>query len=874
MTKFRFLKQMTVLLAIFLLLVGITRAQLISPEQHFGFTPGDDRQMFTYEPMMEYLKQLAEHSPKVHIEQFGETWMGRPMYIVFVSSAENISNLDRLKEINRKLAVDQFEPGESAESLSQEGRVFFLSALSMHANEVGPVQALPLMVWELLEGNDPRTSTILENTVAMFIPHNPDGMNMIVEHYNKHKGTPLETSNMPGVYHKYVGHNINRDFVTLTQKENQMVAAVYSTEWYPQAMVERHQMGSYGPRFYISPPHDPIAENVDPGIWNWMRVYGSRTLTEMTNAGLPSVSVNYLFDDYWPGATTTSIWKGVIGMLSEAASVNIASPIYVEPNEIRPIGKGLGEYAISINLPVPWEGGWWRLGDIVRYELENTFSYLHTSAIHRNEIVKFRNEITRREIERGRSEPPFYYVIPRQQRDPGEMAAMVNLLEEHGVKTWQLTEGITWNRKSFDAGDVVVPLAQPYRAFIKEILEKQRFPARHYTPDGEMIRPYDITSWSLPLHRAIDVIEINDHPTVFQGKIEPLEMPFHLRSESHEDKAWALFSSASNESYKATFRALGEGVMVERVQQPFTLDGQEFPAGSFLIQITRNFDKIREGLLSDPYYLDQKPELETSVLRMPRVGLVETWAHDMNGGWTRYIFDQYHLPYRVLRPVDLQTADLSRDFDILFFTDRAKSVFMTGKFEREGRAVPSRYPPEYARGMEKKGFDNLMKFVENGGNVMAWGPSTELFIGALTVGEGSSASHFQLPVTNIGSQLTSSGLYVPGSLLQVSVRQDHPLAWGLPKELGVFHRGTPVFRTSIPWGDMDRRVIMSFTPQNILMSGYAEKEELLKNEAALVWLQKGNGQIILSSFNPQFRASTTSTFKLLFNAVLLPDFGI
>lgn len=852
-------------------LSGQLAAQLQHPKEFFGFTPGDDRQMFLYEPMMKYLKQISDATPMVHIEQFGETWMGRPMYIVFVSSAENIANLDRLKEINRKLALDDFGPGETAESLSQEGRVFFLSTLSMHANEVGPIQALPLMVWELIEGTDPRTSAILNNTVSMFIPHNPDGMNMIVEHYNKHKGTALETSNMPGVYHKYVGHNINRDFVTLTQKENQMVAAVYSTQWYPQAMVERHQMWSTGPRFYISPPHDPIAENVDPGIWNWMRVYGSRTLTEMTNAGLPSVSVNYLFDDYWPGATTTSIWKGVIGMLSEAASVNIATPIYVEPNEIRPIGKGLGEYAISINLPVPWEGGWWRLGDIVRYELENTFSYLHTSAIHRSEILKFRNEISRREIQRGRSEPPFYYIIPLKQHDPGEMAAMVNLLDEHGVKTWQLKEDLVWNRQNFSAGDVVVPLSQPYRAFIKEVLERQKFPARHYTPGGEMIRPYDITSWSLPLHRAVEVVEINHNPSVFEGKIEPLILPFHLRQGSHEGKSWAVYSSASNESYKAVFRALREGIRVERIEEPFTLDDIGFPAGSFLIQISRNFDKIGEGLLTDPLYLDQKPEQTGRVLQTPRIGLVETWAHDMNGGWTRYIFDQYQIPYKVLRPDDLQTASLSRDFDVLFFTDRAKSVFMTGKFEAEGSAVPSRYPPEFAKGMEKKGFDNLMNFVEKGGKVMAWGPSTELFLGTLTIGEGSSASQFQLPVNNIGARLTSSGLYVPGSLLRVNVRQNHPLTWGLPSELGVFHRGTPVFRTSIPWGDMDRRVIMSFASDNILMSGYAEKEELLKNEAALVWLKKGKGQIILSSFNPQFRASTTATYKLMFNAILLPD---
>ena len=172
------------------------------------------------------------------------------MYMVFVSSEENIRNLHTLRDINRQLALDQIPTGTSREELMEKGKVFFFSALSMHATEVGPVQAFSLTVYELIAGTDPRRELILKNTVAMFIPHNPDGMNMIVEHYNKYNGTPLETSSMPGVYHKYTGHNINRDFVTLSQKENQVVAGIYSTQWFPQAMVERNQMGSTGPRFF------------------------------------------------------------------------------------------------------------------------------------------------------------------------------------------------------------------------------------------------------------------------------------------------------------------------------------------------------------------------------------------------------------------------------------------------------------------------------------------------------------------------------------------------------------------------------------------------------------------------------------------------
>jgi hypothetical protein len=853
-----------------LFVLSFTSSAIIpTPKEHFGFTPGDDRMMFKYEDLISYIEKLAQASPMVHMEEAGQTELGRPMYNIFVSSAENISNLENLRKINMQLAMDEIPPGTDRDDLIENGKVFFLSTLSMHATEVGPVQALPLIIYELIAGNDPRNKIILENAVAMFLPHNPDGMNMIVDHYNKHKDTALETSSMPGVYHKYVGHNINRDFITLTQKENQVVAETYSTKWFPQAMVERHQMGSNGPRFFISPPSDPIAENVDAGIWNWMRVYGSRTLTEMTNAGLASVSVNYLFDDYWPGATTTSIWKGVIGMLSEAASVGIATPIYVEPNELRTIGKGLGEYAISINLPKPWEGGWWRLSDILRYEMENTYSYLHTSAIHRMEILQYRNDVSRREILRGKQVAPFYFILPHQQHDQSELVAIINLLDKHGVKSYNLTEDATWENRVFRAGDVVIPLSQPYRAFIKEILESQKFPARHYTPGGEMIRPYDITSWSLPLHRGVNAVEINKPFKDLDDKIQQLSIPFTIKHPAAEESTWALFTSAANESYKAVFAALKQGIRVERATEAFKVENRNFPAGSFLIPVDTKFSAIEQDLIVSPVYLISKPEVETSQLKSPRIGLVETWFHDMDGGWTRFIFDQYQVPYTVLRPADLQTANLQRNFDILVFSDQQKSVLMNGKFEREGETIPSRYPAEYAKGMEKKGFENLIRFINNGGKVMAWGPAVELFTGTISIGEDPNKEEFVLPVRNIGKDLASKGLYVPGSLLRINLNNEHPLAWGMPDEIGVFHRGNPVFRTSIPYLDMDRRVIATFANDKILMSGYAEKEDQLKKEPAMVWVQKGKGQLFLSSFNPQFRSSTAVTYKLLFNALLM-----
>ncbi len=850
---------------------NVPASPIPTPESHFGFNPGDDKMLFKYEEMIDYLKKLEEASPKVKMENIGYSELGRPIYLLFVSSADNIANIDHLKNINRQLALDPELSDYQRRDLFNNGKVFFLMTLSMHANEVGPAQAAPLIIYELITSTDPEIKYILDNTVYMITPsHNPDGMNMITDHYKKYKGTRYEGSSHPGVYHKYVGHNINRDFITLAMSENEAIAKAYSKVWFPQLSVERHQMGSRGPRYYVSPPHDPVSENILPGIWNWKRVFGSRALTEMTEAGLQGVSVNYLFDMYWPGNTSTGLWKGIIAMLSEAASVDIATPIYIEPSELSVTGKGLAEYDISINMPDPWPGGWWHLSDIVEYERVNTLSYLNTAAIHRKEILRHRNDITRKEVERGKTEAPYYYIFPAEQHDRSELADLINLMDQHGVNSYRLLNDQVINHILHIKGDVVIPLAQPYRAFIKEVMESQEFPVRHYTTGGDMIRPYDITSWSLPLHKGVKSFEINTKYKIPEEDLQKIEIPFGFSADKPGSFNGILLTGTNNESYKASFKAIDMGMKVERLMESIEIDGTTFPEGSFYIASHTNLDKLTADLLVMPFYVTGSLPFKTSALELPRIALVESWFHDMDAGWTRYLFDTYSIPYEILRPVDLKEANLVDHFDVVIFPDQSQAVLMAGKGGSPGNYTITRYPPEYAKGMEQEGLNNLLAFLDNGGKIVSWGRSTELFMGNLSIEENAGEKQeFSLPVSNISKRLSDRGLDVTGSFLRVKLRPDHPLTLGMPEYTGVFHRGNPVFATSFPYFDMDRRVIATFPGDNILLSGYIENEKLLSDQVAMVWVKKGEGQMVLLSFCPQFRGSTPATYKLLFNSLLI-----
>jgi hypothetical protein len=370
---------------------------------------------------------------------------------------------------------------------------------------------------------------------------------------------------------------------------------------------------------------------------------------------------------------------------------------------------------------------------------------------------------------------------------------------------------------------------------------------------------------------GVTVIEIGVRSEAFEEILDFTEETETAASDAEASWGFVL-DPRDNANYRKAFRLLEQGEPVQRLLESLVVGGTELPPGAFVVQNSLNLESFAAdgGRL---YAVEELPAVSSRALQLPRVALVETWFHDMDGGWTRYLLESYGVPFTRVRPGDLNEIELVKEFDVLIFPDADKDVLTKGMYTSQGKYRANDYRPEYRKAISKEGMDGVTDFLEAGGIIVSWGRSATLFFDPMTLGEGDDAVEVRLPVDDQSERLEELGLYVPGSFLAVDLNLSDPLTWGMPAKVGVFSRGRPVLTTRPPILTTDRRVAATFSDEDIVLSGYAEEVELLAERPALVWARAGRGQLALFGFQPQFRASTPATFKLIFNALLLPGIG-
>jgi hypothetical protein len=273
---------------------GTTQAaaaqQLPSPESFFGFQMGTDKKLARWDKMVEYYHALDAASDRLRVVDMGPSTMGHPFLALFISSPANLSRLEELQQINATLSDPRGVSEEEIRRLVAQGKAVVVQTMGLHSSEVAASQMAVELTYDLLTRTDDETQAILENTIAIMIPcFNPDGEIMVTDWYNETVGTEYEGVGLPWLYHKYIGHDNNRDAFQANMVESQYAAKILFRDWIPQAYIDHHQMGPLGARLYVPPYAEPIRPSGDPLVWREMSWWGAHIAYKEEEAGKPGV---------------------------------------------------------------------------------------------------------------------------------------------------------------------------------------------------------------------------------------------------------------------------------------------------------------------------------------------------------------------------------------------------------------------------------------------------------------------------------------------------------------------------------------------------------------------------------------------------------
>ena len=818
---------------------------IITPREHLGFDVGEARRLADWPRIVEYFRILNEASDRVDVREVGKSTEGRPFLVCLVSSPGNLAKSERLREVQARLADPRKIEGEAeAEALIAEGRAVVVVSCSIHSTEVGATQMSMQLAHHLATSDDPRVRRVLDNVVLLLIPClNPDGLDLVKEWYDSTLGTPHEGVIPPRLYHKYAGHDNNRDWATFALDETRLTVEHCLNAWHPQIMYDLHQTRTQGMRMILPPYEDPIGPNVDPILQTELAMLGASMANDLTAQGKAGVAINVVYDGFSPSRSYLH-YHGGVRVLSEVASVRIATPITLKPGQLRSIRRE-DPLKPSWNHPMPWEGGEWSLSDIVDYDFAAVMACLDNAARYRGEWVRNFYRVGKRAV--TRTTPPFGYVIPSGQRDPRAATELLEVLDTAAVEVHAAADRFTADGKSYPPGSRVVLMAQPYGAFAKTVLESARYPDVREYPGGPPKHPYDVTAHSLPLLMGVDVAEIRQP---FEAELERLSSPSMPpvaatpRAGGHA--AAYVLGPESNAAARAVNRLLGEGVDVRRAGEGFNANGTVFTPGAFVVDGAAPpalLAELAERELLSFTPADCAPEVPLGRLRPPRVGLYCSYVPNSEEGWTRLIFEEYGFDYRTLTDEDMRAGGVEDGFDVV--------VLPHQRFRQLHKGYnAATYPELYAGGLGDEGSESLGRFVESGGVLVAWDGAARYAINRL-----------RLPAKNTLSTYAPSSFFAPGSLLRLTVDFGHPLAYGMPRDAAVMFVNGPAFEV------MEGVAVGKFPRYNPLLSGWLIGQEKLHGKAALACVPLGKGRVVLMGYRPQFRAQARGTYKTLFNAL-------
>ena len=640
-------------------------AQVPSPRSVLGFHPTDDKTIADWGQITDYFAKLDKASKNVAVKVIGKTTNGKPLIVAFISSANNIKNLERYQVISQSLANPQAMTAHtSVDDLIKDGKTIVAISCSIHSTEIVASQMSMNLAYELATAKDADTKEILENTILLLIPSsNPDGIDIVADWYRKTLGTKSEGTSPPELYHHYAGHDDNRDWFMLNLAETQAITKLFWQQWFPQLVYDVHQQGQNASRFIIPPFFDPPNPLVSPSILREVGLIGYKMAADLQAKDIAGVATNSTYDTWWHGGFRSApYFHNSIGILSEAASANLMSPVTVRKEDLarNRNTRGLSNLLeTATNYPDIWEGGLWRPADIANIEMTASRSLLQMAAKFRVRYLRNFYEYGKANLEPKPDEPKAF-IINAGQPNAESVARFIEILMWQGIEVHQMTRELhikmapQSDYHETPLGGYVVFVSQPQKNNILSLFEKQEYPHR-LLPNGDAEVPYDVAGWTLPLQMGVDT-----------------------------DAAWDI---RDLEKDRASLKRVDNNNQVR--------------AALGLEQSGTPFGKIRQ------------------LKERPSIGLYRGFTGSMDEGWTRFVLDTFMIPFQTVSDADMRAGRLGADVVIL--PADSENTIVKG-------LSPDRYSTEFAGGIGEEGVENLKKYVSGGGKLICFDDSCDLVI--------------------------------------------------------------------------------------------------------------------------------------------------
>ncbi len=877
--------------AVFALIAALTLApsagvaqDIPTPEEHFGFAMGTDKELARWDEILDYFTLVANASDRIRVDTAGPTTLGNPFVVLTMSAPENLTRLEQIRSASAAIGDGRIDR-EAAEGIARTIPATAFINHNIHSTEIGSSQTSVDLVHRLATASDDVTLGILQNVVTVLIPSaNPDGQIMVTDWYRRNVGTEYEGSRMPWLYHHYAGHDNNRDFFQANLVETRYWMRAMYHDSHPQLYLDQHQMGQSGPRIFVPPYPDPMNPDIHPLQWQQLQFIGGGMVADLQAAGKQGVVTGSMYRIWGQEGALTGRYHNIVALLTETASANIASPDTVELATLErgaAPGRGLSEYGFQMAFVDPWMGGEWRLGDIVDYQTIAAMSFLEQISKFREHYIVGRWQMASETIERGEMEGPLAYVIPREQHDPVAAAELVSKLVLQGIEVhratapfeavaeldlWESPDGGALDddeghddeeegqeedddevRRTFPAGSWIVYGAQPSRAAVLDLIEPRRRRLQHEWPGGPYVRSYDGAAYTMPMQMGVETLRIDDP---FDVETQPAGME-GLRPEPVETAtAWYAVSAGITRAYQAVNRLLDAGLptsLAHTDEGPAFIVPASAPGAHGLV--TAISAELGVPVVSDP------PGVRDAVAQgRARIGVYQGWAGAMDEGWTRYVLEDFDFAYESLSNDDVRMGDLAERFDVIVIpSEIALSRLIEGD-------TSEATPPEYRGGIGEDGVEALIRFTRTGGTLVTLDRADALVI-----------EHFGVPVRDAVADAGQPEFFLPSSLLRVELDGAHPLTVGSPESVAGKWAGGRAYEPTEFGGEAGRIQAVGRWAEDadeVLMSGLLVGAELLAGKGAVLDVEYGEGRILMYGFRVQHRGQTHGTLKLLFRALL------